>query len=282
MNKISKFMKLSVISALFVMIFTFGFALINVDDAYASEETKGWYFSRVSLKKCDIRLDRDSYAWTGKEIRPMVTVMHEGRKLIIDKDYELKYDNNVDAGLDVGEVKIKGIGNYRSSVTLTFDIIGIDIARECTFQYKKNKVVVFYKGRELDKKNYKLYGEGETRRVVNVTPSSNPREQYVTYEVTELTKVVGKGQFFGEYIYKNIYAETVLEVKEGFDGPGPGHGGNHPGPAPGPGHGGNHPGPAPGPHPAPGPGHGGNHPGPAPGPGHGGNHPGPNPGHGPR
>ena len=267
MEKVSKFMKFSVISALVAMVFTFGLALINVEDAYASEDTKEWYFSRVSLKKCDIRLDRDSFAWTGKEIRPMVTVMHEGRKLIIDKDYELKYENNVDAGLDTAEVTIKGINHYRSSVTMTFDIIGIDIARECRFEYKKDKVVPYYKGKELDKRNYKTYRDGETRRLVNVTPSNDPRKEYRTYEVTEYTRVVGKGQFYGEYVHKNIYAETVLEEKEHMDGPGPN---------PGPGYGGDHPAPNPG------PGHGGNHPAPNPGPGHGGNQPGPNPGHGPR
>ena len=70
-----------------------------------------------------MRLEAESFNWTGNEIRPYVTVTYEGKRLVLNKDYELSYDNNVDAGLDTAEVKVKGIGDYRSSITLSFDIL---------------------------------------------------------------------------------------------------------------------------------------------------------------
>ena len=260
---VGKLRKITLISVLFAIALVFGLALVNVEEARAD-----WYFSRVSIKKCNLRLEAESFNWTGNEIRPYVTVTYEGKRLVLNKDYELSYDNNVDAGLDTAEVKVKGIGDYRSSMTLSFDILGIDIAKECTFQYKNNKVIVFYRGKEIGSRNYKTYKGDKERRLINVTPGNNPREQYCTYELYQDITVVGKGQYYGEYVYRTVEVETVLEEKADDKPDGPGHGGGHgPGPGPNPGHG------------------GGNNPGPGPNPGHGGGNnpgPGPNPGHGPR
>lgn len=57
------------------------------------------------------------FAYTGNEIKPDVEI--EG--LTRDKDFQLTYSNNINEGL--GKITIKGIGNYKGSVSKNFLII---------------------------------------------------------------------------------------------------------------------------------------------------------------
>ena len=74
----------------------------------------------VNLSKCTITLAKKSYTYTGKAIKPKVTVTYKGKTLKKGTDYKVTYSNNVNVGK--GTVKVKGLGSYTGSVKVKFKI----------------------------------------------------------------------------------------------------------------------------------------------------------------
>ena len=69
----------------------------------------------------NVKLNRTSYTYTGKSIRPSVTVTVNGKKIGASA-YKLYYKNNKNSG--IGTVQVRGIGKYsRINKTLTFKIM---------------------------------------------------------------------------------------------------------------------------------------------------------------
>lgn len=60
-------------------------------------------------------------AYTGKKIKPVITVSHAGRTLTKDIDYKISYKNNKNCG--TAKVIITGIGSYTGSKTVSFKIV---------------------------------------------------------------------------------------------------------------------------------------------------------------
>ena len=85
-----------------------------------------------------------SQTYTGKEIKPSVTLTINGKKLENNKDYKLIYSNNIKEGQ--AEILITGIGNYKnSSKTVNFTIIPKTVTKTSTVITCYNKV---YNGSE--------------------------------------------------------------------------------------------------------------------------------------
>lgn len=69
----------------------------------------------------NVKLNRTSYTYTGKSIRPSVTVTVNGKKIGASA-YKLYYKNNKNSG--IGTVQVRGTGKYsRINKTLTFKIL---------------------------------------------------------------------------------------------------------------------------------------------------------------
>lgn len=92
----------------------------------------------------NVKLNRTSYTYTGKSIRPSVTVTVNGKKIGANA-YKLYYRNDKNSG--IGIVQVRGIGKYsRINKTLTFKILppktlltGLKKAnRSFTASWKKN------------------------------------------------------------------------------------------------------------------------------------------------
>lgn len=92
----------------------------------------------------NVKLNRTSYTYTGKTIRPSVTVTVNGKKIGANA-YKLYYRNDKNSG--IGTVQVRGIGKYsRINKTLTFKILppktlltGLKKAnRSFTASWKKN------------------------------------------------------------------------------------------------------------------------------------------------
>ena len=73
-----------------------------------------------SLKKAKILLPQTPAVYTGKALRPRVTVTLNGEALTEGEDYTLEYAKNVDAGS--GVVRAVGMGSYTGSVKRSFPI----------------------------------------------------------------------------------------------------------------------------------------------------------------
>lgn len=75
--------------------------------------------AKVSIKKCTVSMPK-SVDFTGKAVKPAVTVKYGKTPLKAGTDYTVSYKNNVEAGK--ATVTIKGIGSYTDTVTKTFTI----------------------------------------------------------------------------------------------------------------------------------------------------------------
>lgn len=71
--------------------------------------------------------EKSSYTYTGKAIKPGVTVKYNGKKLTKGKDYKVSYSNNKNAG--TAKVKITGMGIYSGSCTKTFKIKPVNVSK---------------------------------------------------------------------------------------------------------------------------------------------------------
>ena len=66
------------------------------------------------------KLSGTSFTYTGKSIKPAVTVTYNKSELIEGTDYQLTYKNNINAG--TATVVISGIGKYKGTAEKTFSI----------------------------------------------------------------------------------------------------------------------------------------------------------------
>lgn len=73
-----------------------------------------------SLSDAVVTLKESQLAYTGEALTPEPTVTLNGRALVKGKDYKLTYSNNKNVG--TASVKASGIGTYKSSKTVKFNI----------------------------------------------------------------------------------------------------------------------------------------------------------------
>lgn len=74
----------------------------------------------ISVKKAEISLSKTTYSYSGKGIKPSVTIKYNGKTLKKDRDYTIEYTNNENIGK--GTVTIKGKGEYKGTAKKTFTI----------------------------------------------------------------------------------------------------------------------------------------------------------------
>lgn len=95
--------------------FDLNYTYLKPTTGYKEEE-------KINLSKCSVSSIKDQ-TYTGKEIKPDVTVSLNGNDLILNEDYTVKYSNNINVGK--ATVTIEGIGKYDGKVTKNFNIVEI-------------------------------------------------------------------------------------------------------------------------------------------------------------
>lgn len=155
-----------------------------------------WYFDRIPIKKCAFTLSETEFEWTGKPNKPQVTVNYEGKELVQGLDYEIKYQDNVDAG--TGKVVVEGKGEYRGKYYISFNIKGINFQKECDVVIdNKGRVRVLYQGELLDTKSYEYTCSKRERLIDSIELKKGNLNTYV---ITTSYAVSGKGRFSGTII----------------------------------------------------------------------------------
>jgi hypothetical protein len=103
---------------------TSGTVKSNLIGAYGMKLSSTVNISDVSnlyrFAECSLKLSEKSFKYTGKEIKPKVTVVFGNKKLKKDVDYKITYVNNTERGK--ATVKVTGIGNYTGTLTQKFTI----------------------------------------------------------------------------------------------------------------------------------------------------------------
>ena len=75
--------------------------------------------SLTDISTCTLE-EIGSYTYTGIEITPMIVIKDGETELVYETDFDVKYQDNINAG--TAKVIIEGIGNYKGSKESTFVI----------------------------------------------------------------------------------------------------------------------------------------------------------------
>lgn len=184
-----------------------GKVLVTLGGAYTSGTlVKNFTIQKLDIQKAKITLSYTSAKHTGKALKPAVTVKNGSSKLTSGKDYQVTYQNNTKPG--TAKVVVKGIGNYKGSVTKTFVI---KAAKGKTYE------VGFLK--------YRVTNESTSKGTVTVTAVSSKKVKEITvpssvkigkysYQVT----AIGEKAFSGcKSLTKAVVGSNVTTIgKQAF------------------------------------------------------------------
>ena len=120
-----------------------GFTITGAKNSAAENYagTNGFTFSTDALNSdiasCQVTLSGEKFNYTGKAVKPKVTVKDGSTVLTLNTDYAVKYINNVNLG--TAYVKIFGKGKYTGSVTKTFEIVNAStsVISKCSISLNK-------------------------------------------------------------------------------------------------------------------------------------------------
>lgn len=98
---------------------------------YEGTITKYFDIEPIELES-QITLSNNTYRYDGMPKRPTATVTQGNVTLILDTDYTISYNNNIEVG--TATVTITGKGNYAGTQTVTFEIRGANIEETVTGQ----------------------------------------------------------------------------------------------------------------------------------------------------
>ena len=88
---------------------------------YTGTNSVRYTIAKAELSDCSVSGIKDSYNYTGSAIVPSARLTNpDGKKLIVNKDYAVSFNNNTAAG--TATVTFRGKGNYTGSIISTFRI----------------------------------------------------------------------------------------------------------------------------------------------------------------
>ena len=176
--------------------------------------------TKIDLSKGSVD-EIDSQVYTGEEIKPSVKVSYEGKELVLGKDYEVKYSNNISIG--TAKVTITGIGDYKGSIETTFEITryvpnkvtNVSLTKKTydslSFSWSQLNDVTGYEIYKYDSntKTYKLLkninnASTTTYKDNNLSPLTSYRYKIRGY------KVINGEYFYGDF--SDVFKETTSEL----------------------------------------------------------------------
>ncbi|MCM1088175.1 MAG: lectin like domain-containing protein [Muribaculaceae bacterium] len=151
---------------------------------------KDFVIARKTLREENVTVKSGS-VYTGGEVKPGITVKVGGTVLKANRDYQIRYGNNINATTDgaAAKVSIEGIGNYDGEVTKKFVINPRSVAAnkiKATLNYgygeTKSVCVVSVNGKTISESDYTLAiqktGTQETIPAEALQDSLQPGSKY--------------------------------------------------------------------------------------------------------
>ena len=183
-------------------------------DVSSSYGQGNFIWHEMSGKSIEAKLEKDSYQYTGKEIRPKVTVTCEGKTLKEGTDYTVSYKNNVEVG--TGTVQVTGLGDY-GSTSITFKIAELKDINNARFEGEQGDNWDFvYTGKAITPNVLVFYPDGENNKEVMLAKN---RDYTIAYEKnkdwgTAKIIITGKGDYKGTWEHEfNIVPPEVQNIQ---------------------------------------------------------------------
>ena len=139
----------------------------------------------VNISKCAVTVKDQTY--TGKALKPVVTVKYGKTKLVKGTDYTVSYKNNKEAG--TATVTLTGKGDYTGTRKVTFTIKPAKLSK-CTFSALKDAV---YSGAARKPAVTVKFGTAKLKKGTDYTVAYKNNIEVGTATVT----LTGKGNFTG-------------------------------------------------------------------------------------
>lgn len=162
-----------------------------------------------------VKLGKTSYVYTGKTIKPSVTVKAAGKTLKEGTDYTVSYSNNTKIG--TAKVTVKGKGNYTGTITANFLIKPDKVTGLKQSGYYTNKIRLRWNATKgatgyivyrVNTKTGKLKYIGSTKTTAFESKSLKSGTDY-KYAVKAYTNV-GKNKVYGSRsVIKTMMTETA-------------------------------------------------------------------------
>ena len=95
-------------------------AIISGMGNYTGNTTATFTITKADISKATVTLEKTSFTYDGKAKTPAVTVNLNGKTLVLNTDYSVSYNNNIEVG--TADAIISGMGNYTGSATAHFTI----------------------------------------------------------------------------------------------------------------------------------------------------------------
>lgn len=194
---------LSMLTA-FVMAVTI-IAVPVTQNAYGNTESGSVIESEIvdfESEEVVVELDSDQYVYTGKEIKPVLSV--DGTILKEDTDYVVEsYENNINVG--TATMVIEGKGIYTGKKELTFEIVAADLSKSAvTFAASSYA----YSGKEQKPEPVVTYNGMTLKKDVDYSIESYSSN---IYPGTASVKLIGQGNFTGSKT-ADFYITSVVSL----------------------------------------------------------------------
>lgn len=110
---------------------------------YEDSIVKQFKINRKSATNSTVTLSKTKYTYTGKAIKPTVTIKNGSKTLVLNKDYKVSYSNNTKVG--TAKVTITFINNYTGSIKKTFKIVPAKVTLNEQSQFAEKQIVISWK-----------------------------------------------------------------------------------------------------------------------------------------
>lgn len=181
------------------------------------------YVGQANISNAQITLSKDKMPYTGKAQKPKVTVTNGKQTLVEGTDYNLEYNNNVNASTSA-YVGIVGIGNYMGYETkyFTIDPIVVQIPKVDTgLVYNGKSQLGVPKG-----VNYSISGNKEINAgeyyVIAQLPSynyvwsdGNYGDQYIKWEIAPFNIADATVSAIPDQVYDASFKMPTVTIKRG-------------------------------------------------------------------
>ncbi len=104
--------------------------ITGIGSTYVGTKNVSYKIAPADISAATINLKDTTLVYSGREIKPAVTVTKNGKTLVEGKDYKLSYADNFNAGTDSAKAIAEGNGNYSGKATKTFSIEALALAAD--------------------------------------------------------------------------------------------------------------------------------------------------------
>ena len=190
-------------------------------DGTTAEKTVSWKILTKSSIDITVTLATTTYTYDGAEKEPTVVVKDKEETLVLNKDYEVKYSDNIDAGTATVTITLKG--NYTGTIVKNFIIERAKSATvTATDKTFDGTIQVSVTGTNVD-----LTGTVAAKEVGTYTANATPKSNYAwsdgtTTGKTLTWKIIPKASSnltvtlgTTKYTYSGTAKEPTAKVQDG-------------------------------------------------------------------